>query len=384
MALKKRDSGFSRPTRGQMRTSAKNGPKQGGGPPLFKLPEGMELFDVKKSGTVRLDFVGYVVREENHPERIAKKQLWPKRMFRVHNTPMGKIICAKSVDPSRKCRWCKKFFELKKECDENEELNDKQKEKILKPFKGQTWEGFFIVNPKNPKKVMFYPTSYGKFPKKLNEVCETTSQKNLIYFDYNTDGKTLKCAFNKKTFNGSQFFECVNIEFKAREELDQAKLLPQTCDIASLLNVLEDETLKKIYYQNDEKDDEDRPGKSFNKKSSKSRDDEDDDDSDEEDSDEKPRRKKKGTMAKDKSKKSKKSKKSDDEEDDEKPSKKSSKKKGKVKKKAKSDDDDEDEEPEEDEDEDEKPKKKKGKKKSSKKSKKDDDEDDDSDDDEEE
>ncbi len=360
-----------------MRQSAKNGPKQGGGPPLFNLPDGMEQFDVKKSGTIRIDIVPYVVREESHPERIKKKTLWPKRMFRAHSTPMGKIICPKSVDPTRKCRHCKKFFDLKKECDENEEMSDKQKDKILAPFKGQTWEAFFILNPKNPKKVMFYPTSWGKFPKKLAEVCETTSQKNLLYFEPTTDGKTLKCAFNKKVFNGSQFFECVNIEFKPREELDEAMIIKQTKDIASLLNVLPDETLKKMFYQNDSKDDDDdRPGKSFRSKKSKSRKDEDDD-SDEEDSDENPRRKKDRNMKKNKSKKSSKGKSDDDEEEDEKPSKKSSKKKGKVKKKAK-DEDDEEESDDEDDDEDEKPTKKSKKvkpaKKGKKKSKKDDDE----------
>ena len=256
--VRDKSSGFRRPSAGAVRKSIKDGPKGGGGPPLFNLPDGMGQFEIKKPGIFKLNLVPYGVMERNHPERVQRKSLWYRRMIRVHRPAGGgSIVCPSSVDSMRKCLWCKAFFKLKKELEEgNEELNAEEMRERLKPFSGQPWDLFYVLDPKDNETVMLYATSYGKFGKALKNYIELPqNKKHALFFETNKDGRTIKGQFNEKTFQKSKFIECTAIlAMLPREPLNDDKIIGQTVCLSKIPNVLDDETLKKMFYQTDEDD----------------------------------------------------------------------------------------------------------------------------------
>ena len=307
---------------------------------LFKLPEGMKMYNIKSADTYFLDVIPYITKEGNEFAKAGK--YWWVRSFWVHRG-IGVndewVVClAKTF--RKPCPCC----EFRAKLQDDPEVDEKTVE-ALKPSNRLIFNMRDLKKDKNTVQLLHMPDWY--FGKALRQVLDAEfedHENNMDEFFLPEGGSYMKCRAEAAE-GGFSGYNVVRIDFKARKEDLDDDILEQAANLDDILIVKEYDELKEMLYAAPaDKDD-------------------DDDDDDDDDAEEPKKKKRKKT--------SKKKKKDDDDDDDDIDD--------------VTDDDiiDDDVTDDDDEDEDDEPVKKKTKKKTSKKSKpKDDDDDDDDDDDE--
>ncbi len=326
------------------------------------VPDGMELFSLKKTGKYRIEILPYTVGKGN--QFADEGEQYFERTFFTHRNvgpeENAHYVCLDKTY-GKKCPVCEhRAKEAKKaRSDEDYIASLAPKERQL----------FNIFDHDEPEKgAQLWELSFHTFGKLLDlKVKEADEDEDFDSFFDPEDGKTLKLTVTEEKMGSNSYKSVKSIDFKDRTEEIPAEVLEGVACLDECVKRMSYDDLYAVLHQegkdDDDEDEEERP-----RKKGKKHVEEDDEDDDDDDEDEPPRKKgKKKPVDED-----------DDDEDDDDEDEPPRKKKGK--KKPVDDDDDEDEE--EDDDEDEPPRrKKKAAPKKRRRSADDDDDDEDEDDD---
>ena len=262
--------------------------------PFLKLPKGVQAFRVDKPGKMLLDFLPYVVGD-NNPNVDDEGALWFELTFWYHPNvgPDKKKYTCNAETFQTPCPICEMRQELDQEDnDENEELL-----KELRPKKRQLFQLYDRDNMEAG--VQVWEVSYFNFGELLLDVVE---EKNSVFWDPE-EGQTTRVTFKQKKFRGGPYREAVAIDFKKRKEgYDEDEVLEATCNLEECIVQHDYDELKTILTggATDEK-----PKKKRKKKYEDDDDEDKEDDSDERGKEKGPRPSKKKSKAEKKGKKGK-------------------------------------------------------------------------------
>jgi hypothetical protein len=376
----------------------------------YRLPANIPAFKIEKEGSINIDILPSVAKDNPRVDEADLGELWFERTFYIHRNmgPDGRdsYVCEAYERPKKSGRANRCYV-----CEHRNELRRKDaelyKEEIaaLSPKRRQLW---YVYDRKNTAAgVQLWEVSYSNFGSALAEELNNDEENEYEFFSDPEEGLTVRARMKKSSFRGTTFYEASSVSFKPRLKPLSSKLHAKLPSLDDLVIHTPYGKLRDIFIaagpvddddddddddldDDDDDDDDDTPKKSKKapKKSKKvdddddlDDDDDDDDDEDDDDLDDDDDTLKKSKKAPPKKAPPKKSKKVDDDDDlddddddddddldDD------------------DDDDDDDLDDDDDDDDDDTPKKskkapKKSKKAPPKKSKKVDDDDDDDDDD---
>lgn len=296
---KKKQSSF----RGKVASNAQRTSKQGNSFGYLRLPKGLQYLSPDPDGTVKLDFIPYIVTDAKHPDRdtegtATKGSIWWRRPFMVHRNvgiEPETVICLKSF--GQKCPVCE--FRAKRKADgaTTEEL---------KAYNASNRNLYFVI-PKGSKKfeetLHIFDISDFCFQDLLTKELKEDPDKEI--FPDLEEGYTLKVRFEPGTLATKNPYPQANrIDFIERDEQYGAEYID---DVPSLDNVLiqipyselkekflegtegtndddEEEEVEEIEVEDEDEEEEERPRKKINspKRKLAAVVEEDDDDEDEE------------------------------------------------------------------------------------------------------
>jgi hypothetical protein len=227
----------------------------------LRLPEGLELFQVKEACVKRLDVFQYLVKHDNP---MADPGYWYyERTYYLHqnlgpNTEWR--VCPKRT-ANKPCPVCEYVSNLRKDYEANKELiNDfKTKERQLLLVRD-------LSEPDGPLKL--WDVSTFLFGEKLDELIDGAEDGEYDNFASLTSGMTLRVKFVEKPWNGKTSIQPSTIEIKQRSQQYDADEWTEDkvpC-LDDLLIIPTYQELEKLFYQTDT--------------SAESEDDDDDDDDD--------------------------------------------------------------------------------------------------------
>ena len=269
----------------------------GGGLTWLRLPKGRNYYQPEKPGVVRLNFLPYEVKVQNHPDRVDQGTLWYKRPFAVHRSiGVGgeSVVCPISV--GKRCPICEQRAKLAKNYKENEE--------VIGGLTAQKWVAYNVLNPEDQDEVVVFVFSRGKFASFLETELQEGDESNLNFYDVTDEGKTLKVRFSDDVYDGNKFIKTTRIDFIPREPMDEDDILGKVICLDDIFVVKEYDEIKRLFEgaddgsgseadDEDADDDDDEPVKKPVKPQAKKKveDDDDEDDDDEDDDDERPAKK---------------------------------------------------------------------------------------------
>jgi len=210
---KKKQSSF----RGKVASNAQRTSKQGNSFGYLRLPKELQYLNPDPDGTIKLDFIPYLVTDTKHPDRdtegtATKGSIWWRRPFMVHRNvgiEPETVICLKSF--GQKCPICE--FRAKRKADgaSNEEL---------KAYNSSN-RNLYLVIPKNSKKfeetLHIFDISDFCFQDLLTKELKEDPDKEI--FPDLEEGFTLKVRFEPGTLATKNPYPQANrIDFIERDE----------------------------------------------------------------------------------------------------------------------------------------------------------------------
>ena len=348
MSKKSKKSGSK--FKGKVANNAKQREKTSSKMQYLKLPKGFSLFnemdcfdkeDKKKTASVKLDFLPYIVSDKNHPDKdeandiAVKGEQWYKRPYKTHRIGNETVICPTSI--GKKCPICEyKEKQLKKGADWDDVKEYKPSERSL----------YVIKEAKKKSEIQLWGMSCFCFQDKLDE--EVKEDEDYETFPDLEEGKTLKIRFKSESMGkgSGAYAKTTRIDFEERRSSFDEAILEEVPDLDEVIlnSALPYKDIEKMFLEveddDDEDDDDDKKSKKkkVNKKSKKKNKDEDDDEEDDDEEDDEEDDDDEDDDEDD-----------DDDEDEDEEEEKKSRKKKKINKKTKDDEDDEDDEEADDE-----------------------------------
>lgn len=241
MAQKKKSSSF----RGKVANNAQRTSKGSNVVSYLKIPKGIQLLNPEPEGSLKLDFMPYVVTDAKHPDRDSesgtalKGTQWYRRPFMVHRSigvDQETVVCLKSF--GLKCPVCE--FRAKRKADgaTNEEL---------KAYNSSSRNLYFVI-PKSSRKfeekLHLFDISDYLFQELLTKELKEDPDKEI--FPDLEEGYTVKVRFEPGTFVTSKPYpEASRIDFIERDEQynpDYINKIPSLDDVLSKLSYDELET----------------------------------------------------------------------------------------------------------------------------------------------
>jgi hypothetical protein len=255
----------------------------------LNLPSDVEVFKpTPGTRNVRLDFIPYIVSDDNHPDKDAelgiavKDDIWYRRPFMIHrNVGSGddSVVCLQSI--GKKCPICEYAKKRKNEGADKEELQ------ALRASK----RAMYVVIPLNQKdyekKPYVWDMSHYLFQALLNDELEEDPDSEV--FPDLEEGLTLKIRFDSSQIGKSKpFAEANRIDFIERDSQYTEDVLDTSPKLDELLTILSFEELEGKFFEMEdvETTDDEEDEKPF------------DADEEPEEEDEKPTRKRKSAKAK--------------------------------------------------------------------------------------
>jgi hypothetical protein len=309
---KKKSSGMG----SRFKERAKEQESRGGRGGAFRFPQDniLERY-VPEKGIAKLDVLPYRVTRKNHPDDVAKGELWFRRPVKMHfNVGAQKkaVVCPTTF--GKPCPICEYILA--------EYKNPNKDDKELSAIKLKEREGYVIRDADNPKKGLFLlEMSYHNFGKKLEEEIREAEDDAVAGFAELDGGYTLKIRWAIETMGERKFIVASRIDFVERDEIDE-DILEQVPNMDDCVNLMEYEQLQKLFLEvgdEDEDEDEDDDPKSKSKSKSKSKK-KDEDEEEEDDDDDDPSSKKKSKSKKKDEDEEEEDESSDDEDDEDSPS----------------------------------------------------------------
>lgn len=225
------------------------------GSSYLELPKGFELYNAESdTRKIKLDFLPYVVSDQNHPCKDAKDgtavkdSLWFRRPFKLHRnigTDNLRMICPTSI--GKKCPICeyqKKLYDQGRPKEETTPLYPQRR-------------SLYIVIPIDQEGFDDAPYIWDMADKMFQDMLikRLKEEPDNEVFPSLEEGKTLelRLKWDKIGEKGKLFPEVVDIDFLDREPYAD-KVLDEVPDLDTILNVPTYEELSAKFFELDVED----------------------------------------------------------------------------------------------------------------------------------
>jgi len=202
--------------------------KRGFGPKTFRVPEGVEIFQLKSGvSTMKINIIPYKVGKGN-PMADEGTYHW-ERTFYVHRNvgPNQEWMVCPQKTASKRCPICEKIAKLQRDPEADQELI-----KSLVPSKRQL---FNVEELSDPGKVKLFEISYHYFGKQLDTALNNayeSEEDNMDNFADPVGGYSLKLALEE----GNYGIYVSGVSFKQRPDIPDEILEKAQC-LDDLLNI---------------------------------------------------------------------------------------------------------------------------------------------------
>lgn len=192
-----------------------------------------------------LAIVGYVISDEKHPDNVDGDlpvgTLWPSRTYYIHNNvgPDESAVICPAQTWGERCPICEYAKQRRKEGDAT-----KEELQALRPKQRQLFNVIDLDSDSQDIKLM--DMSYHLFGKTLDKELKDADDENVVDF-YLPDGYNLRARFEKKSFNGREFWECDRVDFKERKNAFKDSIIDKTLPLDDLLNHMEYKQLEELF-----------------------------------------------------------------------------------------------------------------------------------------
>lgn len=210
------------------------------------LPKDMKVEFWKPTKNIHnLDIIGYVLTDENNPDcddNLQPGYLWYGRNYWVHRgvgADDDMVICPAKTFGER-CPICEYAKQRRASGEASKEELD-----ALKPKQRQLFN--VIDRDSGDDTVKLFDTSYHLFGKQLDKEILDAEDDEVAEFFEPTSGFTLRARFDKKSFNGREFFECDRIDFKDRKKQYKDDIIDETYPLDDLLNHMSYDQLNELF-----------------------------------------------------------------------------------------------------------------------------------------
>lgn len=233
--------------RDKVRKRAEERSQPGGGSLIYTLPEGREFFKATKE--IRLiDILPYKVSINNHPEGVAKGDLWFRKIVFVHfgiGAEEKSYICPlKTPGIGQRCPICENRADLLK-------ADPEGNKELIAQLKPKERELYNVIDLKEKDKgVQFWDMSRHLFGKALDEEIKTGDEEWAGFAELK-GGHTLKVRFSEKKLGAHTFFEASRIDFVERDTDYKPSILEDVLDLDTILKVLSYEELEMKFLGTD-------------------------------------------------------------------------------------------------------------------------------------
>jgi hypothetical protein len=242
--------------RGKVASNAQRTSKQGTSFGYLRLPKSLQYLNPDPDGTLKLDFIPYIVTDAKHPDRdtegtATKGTIWWRRPFMVHRnvgTEGDTVICLKSF--GLKCPICE--FRAKRKADgaSNEEL---------KAYNASN-RNLYLVIPKGSRKfeekLHIFDISDFCFQDLLTKELKEDPDKEI--FPDLEEGYTLKIRFEPGTLATKNPYPQANrIDFIERDEQYDPKYIDSIPSLDDVLIQMSYSELKSKFLEGTEDVDND-------------------------------------------------------------------------------------------------------------------------------
>jgi hypothetical protein len=242
MGLHKEHRGFSVKSHVENRLVASRGIG------AVQLPEGVQFYKFKESGTVRLDVIPYrTSKPQRHPDAVD--DVWYEVTYFIHRN-VGQnnltVICPKSTF-GKPCPICEYRNTL--------DRSDEHDLKIIKDLMPKERQLFNVVvldaNTKieSPKIYVLDQPRY-EFGRVIDELVKNADEDDEHY-QYYVDlkiGSTLKLTINEKNAGDFKYFGVSSIEIKPRKYKYDESVLEHTVDLDATLQITPYDELKNMFH----------------------------------------------------------------------------------------------------------------------------------------
>lgn len=237
--------------RGKVASNALKTSKEGNSSGYLKLPKGISMLTPDPEGSIKLDFIPYIVTDPKHPDRDAetetavKGSIWWRRPFSVHRNvgvDSDTELCLKSF--GQKCPICEFRAKRKANGASNEEL---------KAY-NSSMRNLYLVIPKGSKKfeekIHIFDISDYLFQELLTKELKEDPDKEI--FPELEGGLTLKVRFEPGTFvTKNPYPEASRIDFLERDEDYDESILKTVPSLDDVFSKLSYEELKDKFMEGD-------------------------------------------------------------------------------------------------------------------------------------
>lgn len=210
------------------------------------LPKDMKVEFWKPTKAIHnLDIIGYVLTDPDNPDcddKLKPGYLWYGRNYWVHKgigTDDDTVVCLAKTFGER-CPICEYAKQRRASGEASKEELD-----ALKPKQRQLFN--VIDRDSDDKSVKLFDNSYHLFGKQLDKEILDSEDEEVAEFFEPTSGFTLRVRFEKKSFNGREFFECDRIDFKDRKKQYPESIVDETYPLDDLLNRMSYDQLNELF-----------------------------------------------------------------------------------------------------------------------------------------
>lgn len=210
------------------------------------LPKDMKVEFWKPTKSIHnLDIIGYVLTDDRNPDcddNLKPGYLWYGRNYWVHRgvgADDDMVVCPAKTFGER-CPICEYAKQRRASGEASKEELD-----ALKPKQRQLFN--VIDRDSGDNSVKLFDNSYHLFGKQLDKEILDAEDEEVAEFFEPTNGFTLRARFEKKSFNGREFFECDRIDFKDRQKQYKESIIDETYPLDDMLNHMTYDQLNELF-----------------------------------------------------------------------------------------------------------------------------------------
>lgn len=237
------------PFSGRVTSTASAHVNRGSSYGYLKLPKDVSVFNPEPRSTVLLDFIPYLVTDENHPDKEYGVEIgtqWWNRPFSIHRDVGGeKVVCLTSV--GKRCPICEHRKKRAKEGAGKDELDEMKTSRRM----------LYFVRPKDSKKfddkLHVWDMSFKLFHETLAEDLENGDVHEE--FPDLEEGYTLEVRFKSSRIgNGKPFAEASKIKEVERDEQYSDDYLNKVPSLDDILHIRSYAELERLFHDIDDAD----------------------------------------------------------------------------------------------------------------------------------
>lgn len=220
----------------------------GGERTAFRVPDGVNLFSIKKAGTYRIDLLPY--RVGKHNPRCDEGMIYYERSIQVHFSvgPNQRGYTCSASTLNKKCPICEYRAA-------NKNASEKEIEEVVNSLKPKNRQLFWMNDLDNPDKGnQLWEIALWNFGKTLDE---EVTERDMSDFFRRVGGCYVKARFVESVNQGRKFFECTRVDLIPREEDHPKSLFDELEALDDLILVQPYEKMKAIFLQVNEAEESD-------------------------------------------------------------------------------------------------------------------------------